>query len=40
MTGARRNEIANGVWGEIDFESKTWTVPARATRPIASIACH
>jgi integrase len=27
LTGARRGEIAGGCWSEIDFESKTWTVP-------------
>ena len=27
LTGCRRSEIAGGRWSEIDFESKTWTIP-------------
>jgi integrase len=26
LTGARRDEIASGRWGEIDFEAKAWTI--------------
>jgi integrase len=32
LTGARRDEIAEGTWGEIDFEAKTWTIPATRTK--------
>lgn len=28
LTGARRNEVANMSWGEIDFEKVVWTLPA------------
>jgi integrase len=32
LTGARRDEIAEGTWGEIDFEAKAWTIPATRTK--------
>jgi integrase len=32
LTGARRDEIAEGTWGEIDFEEKTWMIPATRTK--------
>lgn len=28
LTGARRNEVAGLVWGEIDLDQATWTLPA------------
>jgi integrase len=32
LTGARRDEIAEGMWGEIDSVAKTWTIPATRTK--------
>ena len=32
LTGARRDEIAEGAWSEIDLESRTWTIPAARTK--------
>jgi integrase len=32
LTGARRDEVAEGTWSEIDFEAKTWTIPATRTK--------
>ena len=32
LTGARRDEIAEGTWGEIDLNAKTWTIPATRTK--------
>jgi integrase len=28
LTGARLREVAEMVWGEVDFESRVWTIPA------------
>jgi integrase len=27
LTGARRDEIAAGIWAEIDLDARTWTIP-------------
>jgi integrase len=32
LTGARRDEIADGTWVEIDVAAKTWTIPATRTK--------
>ena len=32
LTGARRDEIAVGTWGEIDLDAWTWIVPATRTK--------
>ena len=32
LTGARRDEIAEGVWSEIDLETRTWTIPGARTK--------
>lgn len=32
LTGARRDEIAEGSWSEIDLETRTWTIPATRTK--------
>jgi integrase len=32
LTGARRDEIAEGVWSEIDLDAKTWTLPLARTK--------
>ena len=32
LTGARRDEIAEGSWSEIDLELRTWTIPAARTK--------
>jgi integrase len=28
LTAARTSEVVNATWGEIDFDKKTWTIPA------------
>jgi integrase len=32
LTGARRDEIAEGSWSEIDLEARTWTIPRTRTK--------
>ncbi|MFA5952231.1 MAG: tyrosine-type recombinase/integrase [Hyphomicrobium sp.] len=32
LTGQRRNEVANMQWSQLDFEAKTWTLPAELTK--------
>ena len=33
LTGQRREEVARCVWDEIDFQSKTWSLPNLSVRP-------
>jgi hypothetical protein len=32
LTGQRREEVAQMVWDEIDFNSRTWTLPGSRTK--------
>lgn len=32
LTGARRDEIAEGTWGEIDLDARIWTIPSTRTK--------
>ena len=32
LTGARRDEIAEGSWSEIELEARTWTIPPMRTK--------
>jgi|SRR5581483_9801223 len=32
LTGARRNEVAEMEWSELDFENRLWTIPAARTK--------
>ncbi len=32
LTAQRRNEVAGMCWEEVDFKSKTWTIPAERTK--------
>ncbi len=32
LTGARRGELANAQWSEVDFDAKTWTIPDRNSK--------
>jgi integrase len=32
LTGARRDEIGEGSWSELDLDARTWTIPAARTK--------
>ena len=32
LTGARRGEVLNAKWGQVDFQSEAWTKPAHTTK--------